>query len=775
MKGLNGISSLPISLQKILQETEYPPERPSLLQSTTRKVVMIVDSVSPTPFALLRRANHFQYRDDDRMLQEYAEYEDPIQALSDECRRVLKSISNANQSQVSNTKDSTGLTDASWSRFEDIGFSSVLDQGLDQEESSKYGPRKREQPALRSTPYSKTAGPGGRPTTPSWADFLSSGFVDESKPNAVAPLLLPPDKQLPPIDTRGRSSQSHSPRLENNSLEPGELASITKFDLDDTFWWVWISSLASEETSERKAAFGRCALIETHIRGAKWLVMEEMVKGAAEPVEGAYIAEKKSFWSRSKKTKAPERAKSAATKPALEPLRGHGGYQATASKASIGPDQQARIAAAAALLQEKQRQQDHQEWNTRRGRMQPDMASQKTNSVFTLQPVLMSEASSAMKWANKYDRGAILDEYLANNSTNKGLVSNPTHSNGYAKSQDNLQRPQVSRAPTKERDLPPPPEKDDGYTRNEPSFPPTPAPVDERDMQLSEKAAEVGLPEDTHPLHRKPVGSPSSPPPKPAASKQSTDVAVTPHSEELDSSPEAKAQHKKLQKKEPSGGFGRLFGRNKNRASGVPVDASEKLNGPQGSLKPPQAGLGRRLSNMRKKAPSPAPQAAVASTTSFANSRISEDSKTPIPTPRVDPNERSYDPSLRDSLSRVDTIDAQEARQAFSSFDQGPLDVPAFVPADSPRNSYDSAAPPPISRERSKERRDDSVPEVAQSIAPEYPVSPAAAQPGDRWAQIRKNAAERAAAAQRQSEDQSRTGQSRTTDDGETSGEESES
>jgi hypothetical protein len=46
---------------------------------------------------------------------------------------------------------------------------------------------------------------------------------------------------------------------------------------------------------------------------------------------------------------------------------------------------------------------------------------------------------------------------------------------------------------------------------------------------------------------------------------------------------------------------------------------------------------------------------------------------------------------------------------------------------------------------------------------------------GDRWAQIRKNAAERAA--QRQSEEQSRGGQSQKTDgdDGETSGEESES
>src|SRR5438045_8616049 len=95
VRGINGISTLPMSLQKLLQETEYPPETPCLMQTNTTKVVMIVSAVSPTPFALLRRANHFQYRDDDRALQQFSDYEDPVQALTDECRRVLKSISSA--------------------------------------------------------------------------------------------------------------------------------------------------------------------------------------------------------------------------------------------------------------------------------------------------------------------------------------------------------------------------------------------------------------------------------------------------------------------------------------------------------------------------------------------------------------------------------------------------------------------------------------------------------------------------------------------------------
>src|SRR6195952_3657524 len=273
MRGVGGISNLPMSLQKLVQETEYPPERPSLLQTRTTKVVMIVDSVSPTPFSLLRRANHFQYRDDDKALQEFAEYEDPVKALTDECRRVLRSISSANQSQVSTSKDSTGLRDASWSRFEDIGFSGPFDENDDEEDEATNLMKRRNPQGLRSTPHARNVGLN-RPTTPSWADFLSSGFVDEAK-NGPAPLLLPPDKILPPIDTRGRSSQSHRPRLESNQLEPGELASITRFDLDDSFWWVWISSLAGEEYPERKAAFGRCALVETMIPGGRWLVMEE--------------------------------------------------------------------------------------------------------------------------------------------------------------------------------------------------------------------------------------------------------------------------------------------------------------------------------------------------------------------------------------------------------------------------------------------------------------------------------------------------------------------
>ena len=405
------------------------------MQTRTTKVAMIVDSVSPTPFALLRRANHFEYRDDDRALQQFSDFEDPVQALTDECRRVLKSISTTNQSTVSTSKTSTSLGDASWSRFEDIGFGDLGDESEHDDEIDGSA-LQRKQPApqgLRSTPRSPNQ-EGGRPTTPSWADFLSSGFVDDSGGQGRAPLILPPDKILPPINIRSETAQSRRRGADDESkLEPGELASITTFELDDAFWWVWITSLAGEEPTQRKAVFGRCALIETNIKGGRWLVMEEIVKGAApEPESGAYIAEKKSRFGFSKRSRTTRSKSSARGKvpvpPTPEPYF-RSNQASPLSKSSIGPDQHARIQAAAAALQQKQKQQEPDLIGLRRARTE-DSASTKTNSVFTLQPVIMSEAGPAMKWANSYDKDAVRAAYLGNNFTGRGSDTDMLRSNG---------------------------------------------------------------------------------------------------------------------------------------------------------------------------------------------------------------------------------------------------------------------------------------------------------------------------------------------------------
>jgi hypothetical protein len=104
------------------------------------------------------------------------------------------------------------------------------------------------------------------------------------------------------------------------------------------------------------------------------------------------------------------------------------------------------------------------------------------------------------------------------------------------------------------------------------------------------------------------------------------------------------------------------------------------------------------------------------------------------------------------------------ADREFSSFDQGPLiDQPAFIPTDSPPISITSSAvtekpvtydvEPPASLVQTTEA------EVAPTISPQ-----------DRWAQIRKNAAERATTALEEA--RSRAGQTGKTDDGESNGEE---
>lgn len=808
------------------------------MQTNTTKVVMIVSAVSPTPFALLRRANHFQYRDDDRALQQLSDYEDPVKALTDECRRVLKSISSANQSQISSSKQSTGLIDASWSRFEDIGFSGAFDETEEDEDDSGAFMKQKKMPGLRTAAASGNAA-GGRPTTPSWADFLSSGFVDEAK-NGPAPLLLPPDKILPPIDTsgRGRSSQSHRNRHETeNDLDPGELANITRFDLDEAFWWVWISSLAGEETSERKAAFGRCALVETTIPGGKWLVFEEMVKGAAsEPAEGAYVAEKKSRFGWTRRSKGSARRKSTG-KHDLE-LAGlqspyNGSQSVGVSKTSIAPDQHARIQAAAARLQQKQRQQETELSSARRGR-DPDVTSQKTNSVFTLQPVIMSEASPAMKWANKYDKDAIREAYLANNATGKGLGRPPSYLNGNSKQNDELMSPTVAslqrNVPSPERDLPNIPSHTQPEIRpavpakatTPPAAPqaPTSAALESKaQLYLSDKAVEVEPPLDPHPVER-----------KPEASTEPARAVLTPEPvpgrPENSPSPNTKKQHK-LQKKiadtEPRG-FKKMFGR-KNRQSKLPENASAVINGTQNNpqsdsqLQAGGATLGRRFSGFRKKSPSASPHeegaSAFPSTAETAAGKYPTSTQSPEPAPVM-----SYEPSLPEESSRIDTAEAHEAHQAFSTFDQGPLeDMPAFAPTSSSINESESEetgptpsvlktktaapGPTPVTAQvpvqaptpiRAPVRAPVSVVERASVAAPAGVQSPipvkapapasasaTATEPAkepvpvqDRWAQIRKNAAERAA--QRQTEEQPapvQKAESAATEEGETSGEES--
>ena len=742
---------------------------------------MVVDSVSPTPFALLRRAKNFEYRDDDRVLQAFSDYEDPVKALSDECRRVLKSISSINDSNVSTTKASTSLGDASWSRFEDLGFGAIGE--YDDEPESALGHSRKPTRTIRSAPQTKD-NDFGRPTTPSWADFLSSGFVDEQSSPAPRPLLLPPDKILPPIDldsTRGQSSQSHMRKAEGQGLEPGELASINALELDDAFWWVWITSLAGEETLQRKAVFGRCALIETVIGGA-WLVIEEMVKGAApEPEVGAYIAEKKGRFTFGKK-RTMSRTKSIGKKtqaPNIEPFA-RNSQASPASKTSIGPDQHARIQAAAAVLQEKQRQHEPDQTTTspRRARGGDGMST-KTNSVFTLQPVIMSEAAPAMKWANSYDKKAIRAAYLGDSFAGKG---SSTQLGGLGAGTNGSITPQPPAPISKDA-----PKQDYGFPKQEQKAESIPLPA-ETPGERTQAPIDPPPPVPVAPLPIEPEAPPSNriaaaaaevPLPAPEGEQLEQTTTVTDHQDDSltpQSSPESKRTGKKLRKKE-----GRNFkGLFKKKAAPTPP-----TSGPADPLaaaaaraalapKPQQqstTSLTRRISRMgRKDHPMPA------ATPSMPMPETREDEPLKPPAPFKD----DFDSQV--SLSRVDSSEQKEADHEFPKFDQGPLEQPAFVPEDSPRPSYVPESPtvsrpstseavgahydPPIAKVGEYE------PSVSSEEAEESSTKPNGAE--DRWAQIRRNAAERAG---KLNEDQATAGRKSadSVGDGEESGEESKS
>lgn len=780
-QNLTGISMLPMSLQKLLQETEYPPQKPDLIMSRTNKVVMIVETVSPTPFSLLRRANHFQYRDSDRALQEFAAHEDPVEALSEECKRVLRAVAAANQSQASSIKHSTSLRDASWSRFEDIGFSSTLDDD-DIEDDTAIGrsaSTRRQQEhqqqkqlvesGLRTTPAS---GNGlGRPTTPSWADFMSSGFVDENNQDR-ANLLMPPDKYLPPITVpdRQRSSQSHNPRLETDrELDPGELASITFLDLDDTFWWVWMSSLAPEETQERKAAFGRCAVVETNIRGGRWLVLEEMVQGAApEPQEGAYIAEKKGLFSwATRRGKTLKRRKSTGkqlNERAAADAKSTASFNTSASRTNIGPDTHAKIQAKAAQLraaseQEKQEKLQAEE-AARRGR-EGDKAD-KTISVLTMQTNIAPDASPAMKWVSKYDKGSIKDAYLANNNAGRGLALSPVPTEEKPAAEANgLGIKEDAEAPAiPAKDTEPEPEKapEAPAVSRKPVASPKPEPPVAAETQ--EEAAETPAPP---PKEETPaIEEPASP----------TPVAAAPAAaEKVDEKPQKVPKSK-------SGGFRKLFSR-KNRGSKVPDNAAADLNtmlrrDSQSTQATETASTTGRQS-AEPTVPSTPPNGAAADA-------ADEEDNAPD-TPKAAPAK-----SAKDAALDITARDAAEAKAEFARFDQGPLeDQPAFVPqsgADDDDDDEGDATPPPIAR-RPIQRGTPSINsarsrEHAEPLKEEHLSHSAGPGVQDRWAQIRKNAADRAASYQRPEDDgPTKSFNSRSQagggDDDDTSGEESKS
>ena len=866
--GMTGISNLPRSLQALVAQTEYPPDVPMLMHSRTSKVLMQVDAVSPTPFALLRRTKHFAYRDEDVALQRFSTYPDPMQALTEECRRVLECIAITNQSvtarsrggNLSSARLPSGLSnnrDESWSQFQDLGFAGLSGDVPGKPPNEGAFDSHRQSPQMGSLHSAARSRFGAaRPTTPSWADFLTEGFTDDRRAN-----LMPPDKSLPLI---GASDSMYSLNADDD-LEPGELASITSLDLDDTFWWVWMSSLANEETSGRKAAFGRCALIETKISGGKWLVIEEQVKGASPgPEAGAYIAEKKSRFGFSRRNRSTKRDKSAAKQPIqthVEPY--NRGITATPSRSNVSPDQQAMIMAAAAELSQKQQRplgDTSNLPNIRRGRFDDD-ASTKTNSMMSLG--LPKEAGAAVKWANSQNRDAIRRQYLGDGLAGKGMSRDALMSREPFIAEEKENWPPQTFSARGDKDLPPPPPPSDvkptvvfpaplppvqPVSRNpekqlaqattvplpqvtpheETSLPlfashpalvplPQPTPYEGETLPTSQKpryapdtaaaspdctpagnagrrdrkpvgegAGETGI----HPAFRKqaPTAIDVSPSPQNAAeigAKSAWQAQGPSHD------PARGRLHKNTQA-DPGDNvhaLRKMFGKKRDD----PKRRSTEISANNTSLQPPsESSLGRRISLLRKKQTTqPAQPAQPAERTAPVEEHPSDAMSSGGPDGH-DTYGNTYPHHEDEILSRPTTTEQHEASREFSRFDQGPLlDAPVFLPRASEETSYPEAPTPGVppadylrvhvAQPREEEstyatpleaevHQGDYVSPIQESFDEQPPAG------GDRWAQIRKNAADRAAQASEAHSLQSR-GQgsvaTERTDDGDESGEES--
>ena len=859
------IERIPRSLQALLASTEYPPQTPSLLQKSTPRVVMLVDAVSPTPFALLRRAKHFEFRDRDRILKQYAEFEDPVEALTEECKRVLYAISTTNSSAARSRHGNVTKTDESWSAFQNLGFADMDEKALPKAPNGTAS--KPSTGGLRSEPRSRNAD-HGRPTTPSWADFLSSGFAEDGTNKTSASLLLPPDKQLPLLGSRAQTP-SYIPGENEEHVAPGELAAITDVELDDAFWWVWMISLAGEEPAERKAVFGRCALIETTIMHGKWLIMEEQVKGASPDLtEGVYLAPKKSFFSTFTKRGKLGRKRSTTKKP---PAPDQDALQrvtsATPSKSSLAPDQTSKIRQAAAALKKQDSNRDD-ESTLRRGR-HDDAYSTKTNSMLTMG--LQSEAGPAMKWTSVYDKSTVRAQYLGDSFAGRGVSrenlllskASSVNVNGDGASSVATPAPALSpggmKFPTDStRELPALPKEEPTAAGAEttkatqhipPATMPPPAsitvlPADAKEKQ--KEAENVPLPE-AAPLEKVPsamdkeIGAetPGAPRRKPvpaadinrahpAFRQQSVDTAAAraapvpsaapPQSPQSPTSPtkttaviaaqkamepknerspeSQKSGHSKLKKQSGGGGgLKKLFGRKKDNPNRQSMNVVNATN--DGGLAPPaENNLGRRLSQMRKKPVKEAP------TPKDSQVDIREPPAHELEAEPVLPESHGqFEPSAT-NVSHIDLDDRENAEKEFSRFDQGPLED---MPGVTPRSSQHEIAAPQAQRkynaplaehitpanetenyatttpafatpmERSNPADDqDEHDEVQSEASMEDQKEPEdLADAKDRWAQIRENAAKRAARASEEQSTQSRPSQSQRTDDGETSEEES--
>lgn len=381
-------------------------------------------------------------------------------------------------------------------------------------------------------------------------------------------------------------------------------------------------------------------------------VQQEKVKGAAQATnDTTYIANKKGS-KRGRLTKLGRR-KSVGKSEAPKAVPGVGPVPPP-PRPNIHPEAAARVQSVAAQI----RQQSLQRGSGGAGQHEIS----RKNSAFQLQPVVVSEAASAMKWASKYDREAIRDAYL------KGT---PTPYKSHTSAERSL--PALPKEEQEEKPLPNP-----LLSTKTISSSTRPGPIDVPIAAVEERPAS--------PVERR------SPPPASATSPKSVQSSTSV------SSPE------KLSKTKGSR-LGKLFGRRSDKQG--PSRSTTPLPEPvlkSVSVRDVSAPLNRNtVINTNGNGTSvPARSSAITVNDSHIATRSSRD------------NFRS------DNLATKTKSDEERiAKKLSSNFDAGPLvDMPAFVPEDSPE-------PSPIIAHHKVENDNDVTPltSIHPSLGP--PVSPA--------------------------------------------------
>lgn len=418
----------------------------------------------------------------------------------------------------------------------------------------------------------------------------------------------------------------------------------------------------------------------------------------------------------------------------------------TLSRTKIGPDQAAKIQAAAMSLRQQQTQLENQS----RSPAGNQRSSARTHSVFTLQPVILSEATPAMKWASKYDRDAIRDAYLNNLPLSDGPSRPDTERSLPALPTEDPDEEVEEKKPRPVSLMPPPPvpmSKPEPINRSERTngsngSDSKPAPIS--------KATPVA-PSPTF----SPMNHPALIPPSPSTNGRASPAPLSPPL-----SPPGQmsrtSNSSTPEKIKKASRFMSFFSSKKAEPAATGRLAPQPIeNSSNASLTLPNANLGRRLSMQKKRnAPVTFQGTVTASSQGQLVPSATPTSSTPEPRPQ----------RHESGSSNPGSEEVRVATHAFSSFDQGPLDAPAFVPDDSPDVTEPSS--PAVEARPTVPEKEDSV-SISEDSAPNSP--PDAMPVQDRWAQIRKNAAERAKVVPKASEESDARG---SIDDGETSGEE---